>query len=50
MHYPAKFLAKLPRELILLFTKRNDLVFNPYCGGGTTGLESMILGKKIFWV
>lgn len=44
--YPAKFLAALPRELIKLFTSTGNLVYDPYCGGGTTGLESMLLERR----
>ena len=44
--YPAKFLSHLPRELIKLFTKEGELIFDPFCGGGTTGLESMLLNRR----
>ncbi|MFW9777523.1 MAG: DNA methyltransferase [Candidatus Heimdallarchaeota archaeon] len=44
--YPAKFLAKLPRGLISRFTSEGDLVLDPFVGGGTTGLEAMILNRK----
>jgi len=44
--YPAKFLSQLPKELIKIFTKEGDLVFDPFCGGGTTGLESMLLNRR----
>jgi len=44
--YPAKFQAQLPHELINDLTSPGDLVVDPYCGGGTTGLECMILGRR----
>ena len=44
--YPAKFLAKLPRGLIKRFSKRGNLIFDPYVGGGTTGLEAMLLKRR----
>ncbi len=44
--YPAKFLSQLPKELIKNFTKEGGLVFDPFCGGGTTGLESMLLNRR----
>jgi len=43
--YPAKFLSKLPHGLIRRFSKKNDLIFDPFVGGGTTGLEAMILER-----
>lgn len=44
--YPAKFLAKLPRGLIQRFTSEGDLVLDPFVGGGTTGLEAMLLNRR----
>ncbi|MFW9855557.1 MAG: DNA methyltransferase [Candidatus Thorarchaeota archaeon] len=44
--YPAKFLAKLPQGLISRFTLEGDLVLDPFVGGGTTGLEAMILNRR----
>lgn len=44
--YPAKFQAKLPRGLISKFTRKEDLVFDPFVGGGTTGLEAMLLERQ----
>ncbi len=44
--YPAKFLSKLPHGLIKRFSKKNDLVFDPFVGGGTTGLETMLLERQ----
>ncbi|MHA2247448.1 MAG: DNA methyltransferase [Candidatus Hodarchaeales archaeon] len=44
--YPAKFQAKLPRGLIERFTTEEDLVLDPFVGGGTTGLEAMLLNRR----
>jgi DNA modification methylase len=44
--YPAKFLSHLPRELIKMFSLRGDLIYDAYCGGGTTGLEAMLLERR----
>lgn len=44
--YPAKFQAKLPRGLIERFTTEGDLVLDPFVGGGTTGLEAMLLDRR----
>jgi DNA methylase len=46
--YPAKFQAHLPAELIRLFTRPGDLVVDPYSGGGTTGLEALLAGRRFF--
>jgi hypothetical protein len=48
--YPAKFQAHLPAELIRLFTRPGDLVVDPFAGGGTTGLEAFLLGRRFFGV
>ncbi len=44
--YPAKFQAQLPHVLVSEATRPGDLVCDPYCGGGTTGLESMLLNRR----
>jgi DNA modification methylase len=44
--YPAKFLSKLPRGLIKLCSRKGELVFDPFVGGGTTGLEAMLLNRQ----
>jgi DNA modification methylase len=44
--YPARFSPKFAREAIQAFTKRGDLVFDPFCGGGTSVVEAVALGRK----
>ena len=44
--YPAKFQHRLPRYLIEALTSPGDLVVDPYSGGGTTALESLLLGRN----
>ena len=44
--YPAKFQAKLPRGLIERYSSEGDLIFDPFVGGGTAGLEAMLLDRK----
>jgi len=44
--YPAKFQAQLPNQLIAAATLPSDLVCDPYSGGGTTGLESLLLNRR----
>ncbi|MHA1310286.1 MAG: DNA methyltransferase [Candidatus Helarchaeota archaeon] len=45
--YRACFKAQLPRFFIKLFTKKNDIVFDPFSGRGTTVIEAGLLGRKI---
>jgi DNA modification methylase len=44
--YPARFSPTFAREVIKAFTNRGDLVFDPFCGGGTTLVEAMSLGRR----
>ncbi|MCK4848738.1 MAG: hypothetical protein KAT16_06945 [Candidatus Heimdallarchaeota archaeon] len=45
--YPAKFLSHLPRGLITkLSQSKGDLICDPFSGGGTTGLEAMLLDRR----
>ena len=44
--YPAKFLSHLPRELIKIFTQEGNKICDPFVGGGTTGLEAMLLNRQ----
>jgi site-specific DNA-methyltransferase (cytosine-N4-specific) len=44
--YPARFIPQIPRKAILDYTKRGDLVLDPFCGCGTTLLESSLLGRR----
>lgn len=43
--YPAKFIPQIPRQLIeLLHPRDGSLVFDPFCGSGTTLVEAQALG------
>jgi DNA modification methylase len=44
--YPAKFLSFLPHYLILNFSNKYDNIFDPFSGGGTVGLESLLLSRN----
>ena len=48
--YPGTFPAELPTSLIQALTSRNDLVFDPYAGIGTTGTEAIRLGRRAWCV
>ncbi len=43
--YPAKFFPELPRWLIRRFSKKGQLVLDPFAGSGTTNLESLLLHR-----
>ena len=43
--YPAKFIPQIPRWAIKKYgTNRNSIVMDPFCGSGTTLVESMLKG------
>lgn len=44
--YPARFSPEFARVAIESFSKNNDLVLDPYCGGGTTVVEAMLLNRR----
>ena len=44
--YPARFSPVFTREVIKAFSREGDLVIDPFCGGGTTLLEAMALGRR----
>lgn len=45
--YRACFKAELPRFFINLFTKENDIVYDPFAGRGTTIIEAAFLNRKV---
>ena len=44
--YPARFSPVFAREAIKTFTKPGDFVLDPFCGGGTTLVEALSLGRR----
>ena len=44
--YPAKFIPQIPAKLITLLSNPDDLVVDPFSGGGTTGVEALRLGRQ----
>jgi site-specific DNA-methyltransferase (adenine-specific) len=46
--HPAPFPIELPRRLIELYTYKNEVVLDPFCGSGTTCLAA--LGSERFYV
>ena len=44
--YPARFSPKFARAVIEEFTNPGDVVLDPFCGGGTTLVESLSSGRR----
>jgi DNA modification methylase len=44
--YPARFSPIFAREVIKAYTTPGEVVIDPFCGGGTTLLEAMSLGRR----
>jgi len=44
--YPAKFFPELPRWLINRYSKKNDIVLDPFSGSGTTNVEALIYKRN----
>ena len=43
---PARFSPLFAREVIKGFTSRGDTVIDPFCGGGTSLVEAITLGRR----
>lgn len=48
--YSGKFIPQIAARAISLLTQPGDLVVDPYCGSGTTLLESALLGRRAIGV
>src|SRR5260370_1123762 len=44
--YPARFSPVFAREAIKAFTRKGETVLDNFCGGGTTLVEAIALGRK----
>lgn len=44
--YHGNFVPQIPRQLILRYTKKNDIIFDPFLGSGTTAFEAETLGRN----
>ena len=44
--YTAKLIPFIPRYFIEKYTKEGNIIFDPFCGSGTTLLEAKILNRK----
>lgn len=43
--FPGNFIPQIPAYLIQVLTKEGDIVYDPFCGSGTTGLEASRLKR-----
>ena len=48
--YHGNFIPQIPHQLILRYTKKNDIVFDPFLGSGTTAYEAEGLGRNFIGV
>ena len=48
--HPAPFPIELPRRLIQFYTFGDDLVVDPMCGSGTTGVAALEMGRRFVGV
>lgn len=44
--YHAKYIPKIPHDYILKYSSIGELIFDPFCGSGTTLLEAMLTERK----
>lgn len=44
--YPTRYISAVPRFAIKAYSKPGDTVIDPFCGSGTTAIESMLLGRN----
>jgi len=44
--YPARMIPQIPRKLFEILNIKNGLLFDPYCGSGTTLVEALLNGSN----
>ena len=49
-NYPARFHPLFARTAIRLFTKKGDLVIDPFMGSGTTAVEALVCGRRFLGI
>jgi len=48
--YHGNFIPQVPRQLILRYTKKDDIVFDPFIGSGTTAYEAESLNRNFIGI
>src|SRR5713101_3272615 len=46
--FPGNFIPQIPAYLVQLLSEPSDLVLDPFCGSGTTGVEALQLGRRVW--
>ena len=44
--YTAKVIPHIPRYFLEKYTRKNEIILDPFCGSGTTLLETILLGRN----
>jgi hypothetical protein len=44
--FPGNFIPQIPSFLIQALSSPGDLVADPFCGSGTTGVEAVLIGRR----
>jgi site-specific DNA-methyltransferase (adenine-specific) len=50
VRHPAPFPVELPYRLIQLYSYKDDIVIDPFCGSGTTGIAALKTGRGFIGV
>ena len=48
--YHGNFVPQIPHQLILRYTKKNDIVFDPFLGSGTSAYEAETLNRNFIGI
>jgi DNA modification methylase len=48
--YHGNFVPQIPHQIILRYTKKNDVVFDPFLGSGTTAYEAESLNRNFIGI
>ena len=48
--FPGNFIPQIPAYLVQLLSSEGGLIFDPFCGSGTTGVEAAILGRRVWQI